>query len=247
MNLLQIRTKFVELTGRFDLVKDTVSYVDNGANFFIEAGQRFIDSKIDFPKSVARYQKDITAGKILLTFQNARAIREIWVTNSEGKNQLTKKTMTWLRNNYRGALSSLEKGQPLYYTPAIIGLSPQQKDLTAENYMDEFTYDVDDLMFGAHFGYNGVLFMPPADGTYTMTVIADFFSAIMTEDTETNYWSEMYPDLLVAAAMLALEKFYRNTEGVKDMNAVVMDALAGIDRDNAEQEIAGVNIMERSS
>ena len=40
MNLLQIRTKFVQLSGRYDLVVDAAGgdYSDNGADFFINAG-----------------------------------------------------------------------------------------------------------------------------------------------------------------------------------------------------------------
>lgn len=247
MNLLEIRTKFIDLTGRFDLVVDTTSYEDNGANFFIEAGQRFIDSKINFPKSLARYQKDIAVDSILLTLQYARSIKEVWVTNSDGKYKLEKKTLTWLRSNYADTLADIDTGRPLYYSPAILGLSPEQAALTSGDYTDEFTYDADDLMFGSHYGYNGVVFMPPADEIYTMTVIAEFLSIVLSLDADTNYWSIMFPDVLVAAAMLALEKFYRNTEGVKDMTAVVMDSLLGIDKDMVEQEISEVNIMERSS
>ena len=33
MNLLQLRTQFINDSGRFDLVVDTTDYVDNGANY----------------------------------------------------------------------------------------------------------------------------------------------------------------------------------------------------------------------
>jgi hypothetical protein len=45
MNLLQIRTKFRSVSGRYDLVNDNFS--DNGANFFIEEGRKWLDSKVD--------------------------------------------------------------------------------------------------------------------------------------------------------------------------------------------------------
>ena len=33
MNLLEIRTKWIDTSGRYDLVEDVTDYVDNGANF----------------------------------------------------------------------------------------------------------------------------------------------------------------------------------------------------------------------
>ena len=45
MNLLEIRTKFRSISGRYDLVNS--DYSDNGANFFIEEGRKWLDSKVD--------------------------------------------------------------------------------------------------------------------------------------------------------------------------------------------------------
>ena len=51
MNLLQIRQKFRTLSGRHDLVESDGS--DNGADFYINAGQRHLDRLDETQKSPA--------------------------------------------------------------------------------------------------------------------------------------------------------------------------------------------------
>jgi len=100
MTYKEIRTQFIKMTGRFDLVADVTDYVDNGANFFIQAGLRYLDRRMSHSKTVARYQKDIYAGEIVIPMQYCRVIREVWLSNADGKSRLTNKTNTWLRNEY---------------------------------------------------------------------------------------------------------------------------------------------------
>ena len=51
MNLLQIRTKFRDISGRFDLVNS--DYSDNGADFYINEGRKFLDRLGEVQKSWA--------------------------------------------------------------------------------------------------------------------------------------------------------------------------------------------------
>lgn len=245
MELLDIRTKFIEISGRFDLVVDTTDYADDGADFFIKAGQRYLDSKVNTHKSLARFQKDLTSGDYKLVFKHSRSIREVYASNADGKYELEKKTLTWLRNEYAEDFSEIDGNSPLYYAPAILGLSPEQDDLSDSTYTDEFTYDEEGIKFGDHYSYNGIIILPPVDETFTITVFGDFFSKPLTSDTDKNYWSVNYPDLLIYAAMYSLEKFYRNTEGMKDMMLAINDIMEGIDHDIVAQESSGINIMER--
>ena len=78
MNYSDIRKKFVELSGRYDLV-DSV-WNDNGADFFLNAGQMLLDDMITAPKSTARYLEKVTAGSYLVKTAGIKSVHEVWVT-----------------------------------------------------------------------------------------------------------------------------------------------------------------------
>lgn len=247
MNLLQVRTKFIDLTGRFDLVVDTTSYVDNGADFFIQAGQRYLDISQPIDKTMMRLQKDIAIGTHILNIQNLRFVKEVWLVNSDGeKSKLEKKDHAWIRNQYPDAIANITQDTPLYWCPIIIALAPEQKALKATDYTGEFTYDYEDIMFadeGSHWSYDGILVMPPTDEAIQVEVWGAFWSSL-SSDTDKSVWSVRYPELSVLAAIYSLEKFYRNTAGVRDAMVSMQDILRGIDYDMVDAEITDVSGMD---
>ncbi len=101
MNLLNIRTQWVERTGRFDLVVDTNDYVDNGANFFIQAGQRLLDSILPYRKDIGRHHETVNANQSSILIKHVRAIDSVYVTQSgEAREPLTRKTYSWMLEQY---------------------------------------------------------------------------------------------------------------------------------------------------
>lgn len=62
-------------------------------------------------------------------------------------------------------------------------------------------------------------------------IYGKFHSKALSSNTDTNYWSENYPNLLVMAALRNLEGFYRNTQGYNDYDRIVKDRLIEIDSD----------------
>jgi hypothetical protein len=79
MNLLELRTQFVKISGRYDLVVDTTDWVDNGADFYINAGQNFLDRLRDTPKAQNTIFTALDAGEWYVTFARCRSIREVWI------------------------------------------------------------------------------------------------------------------------------------------------------------------------
>ncbi len=79
MNLLAIRTKFVEVSGRFDLVVDRTDYADQGADFFIKAGQGYLQSIILGPKSEAQINRRLANGGNSVTFSDCQSIYNVWL------------------------------------------------------------------------------------------------------------------------------------------------------------------------
>jgi len=345
MNLLQIRTGFVQKSGYYELVVDTTDYADNGANFFIQAGQRFLDSVIPNRKSLGRYVVTIVENQSSVLLKKVRSIDSVYVKASGSeRSYLERKAYSWLIENYgddfgekakgvgtmadvpsnaeiltiddevytfkttvsstndvaigatvsatianlvtkvnanseiakayqltastflieyvlvgtagnaivftttagdlslngsgvlgstvAGRANEIGTGAPTYYSPIISNPHP---DLSVSNLTSE---DSHDLMFGYdRYAYDGILFMSPADASYTMTIFGAFFSQ-MVSDLDISYHSELYPELLIMAANLAREVFFRNTQGVQDWLGSMNLWLKGIDHDLVREEIA---------
>ena len=98
MNLLQVRTLFRRLSGKFDLVN--ADFSDNGADFFINEGSRFLDRLDENQKSWASAFRFIGVGRYSASIQHCRAIKEVWVATATARWQLTKMTLQDLISEY---------------------------------------------------------------------------------------------------------------------------------------------------
>lgn len=251
MTLLQIRQKFVELSGRYDLVSSATTFTpDNGANFFIQAGQRLLDNLHE--KQLAWYKKNLTVGQGVVDVKFCKAIKEVWIANSEGRTKLDKVDLGWLRENYGKPLASLDQGDPLYYAVGVNKLSPDQITLTAgagvSVYTGQFTYGFEDIIFADElsegYQHTSVLIAPPTDEVKTVEILGQFFSVTLSSDSQVNFWTEQYPELLLKAALYQLETFYRNTEGARDwFNAMDLD-LTGLDKNLVDEEVTDFDQRE---
>lgn len=246
MTLLELKTQLIKESGRTDLVVDTAAYVDNGIQHYIDSGQRYLDTHQFTPKSHGWYRLNIVSGAAFQEMQSVRAIKEVWMQNVDGRFQLIKRPLGWMRENYADQVSALDVGTPAYWAHVVSLVSTEQQGLTRANYTAQFTYDADDLLFSDENQYDreAVMWMPPADGAYTLQVLAEFFSKALSADADENFWTLVHPEILIMAAQRAIEVAYRNTEGVKDWNNAIFDSLVGIDSDLVKEEQAGVNQME---
>lgn len=212
MNLLSIRQKFIELSGRYDLATTTDdSYdTDNGADFFISAGMRFLDREFLIKKSKSTYFTSVRAGDFYVTFRDCMTIEEIWANDDSSRWRVKKYPEEDLRIVYTGLVSETDGGAPLFYHP--INLRAASGSEGYDDLGEFFSY----IEQGDVGSYNGVLFLPKVDGEYLIEVIGRFYTPEMTGNTDQNYWTNVAPDTLLKAALYQLEVFYRNTEGAKD-------------------------------
>lgn len=240
MEYHEIRQKFVEMSGRYDLVNAT--WEDNGADFFLNAGQRFLDRISTYGKGVAKNVQSIAAGTIIVKSVNLQAVKNVWAGNStDGLTKLTRYSLNELKEYYEKDLSTVTQGTPQYYAPVY--LRPYPDTQTSAGWAGY--YDISDMVLDdAHYTYNGVIIMPPPDETYYISIEGKFYSPALTATlalgvwTQTkSYWTEVHPDILLEAALFKLETFYRNTEGAKDWKAGLDEDLVGIDRDLVEESL----------
>ena len=242
MNLLQLRTQFVKRNGRYDLVDDTVAWNDNGANYYINAGQRYLDRFETIKKSQARNYQYVTADDYYVTFPYCRAVQGVYVMDSDAQKKLEKVDYDKLREYYAKPQSDLDTGEPTYYVPIGIRLSEEIDRMEA----GEITTVTDwaHVVVDPSYEYNAIMFYPPADASYTIEITGLFSSPELSSDTDTSYFAMVHPEILLMAANRQLEIDYRNTAGVKDWEAAIQSEVFGLGKDLVEEHIAEVNQME---
>jgi len=240
MNLLQIRTSFVKLSGRYDLVEDAVDFVDNGANFYINAGIHLLEKLANVPECRARLFFELAVDAYSLTFQHkCRFIKEVWANNSEERFELTKVPFNVFRTYFADTASDTESGTPYYYTLAELrALETTDRDDLA-TFIDK-TWDEDDT----NYNYRGILIAPPADKVHTIEIFGVFKQADLSADGDENFWVIEEADLVLQAALYKLETLSRGTENTKNWIDAIRISASEIDKDVVEEEIQGLSQME---
>ena len=236
MNLGELRSKFIAFSGRDDLVNSDDS--DNGANFFINAGQRFLDRRIDFKKSDGVYYKSVAVDSWYLKLENCRSIDSVWVNDDEDKWKLIKKDLDWIGANYTELISATTSSAPLYWAIAKLrGIVTSAKD----DQGDFFDYVIGE---SGRENVSGILFLPPTDEAITIAVHGKFYSPTLDSDGDSSYWTVEVPETLLMASLYRLELFYRNTEGAKDWLAGIELDLMDIDKDSVHEDNVNVSDLE---
>jgi len=239
MNLLQLRTRFREVSGRHDLVNEDGS--DNGADFFINEGSKFLDRMDENQKSWASAYKWIDVGHFTASFPYCRAIKEVWVATSTERWQLEKISLQNIISTYMTGLpSSRTNGTPLYYSPTLTRYIPED---AAAGALEAFSGFVDIPAGNVH-EYNMIILNVPTDTILSAEIKGLFYSKALEDDADLNYWSEAHPFLLIMAAMRQLEVVNRNVTGVKDWNTSIGYEMQQIGMDLVEELIAEVDVME---
>ena len=239
MNLLQLRTKLRELSGRFDLVNG--DYSDNGADFFIYEGQKHLDRLNETQKSWASCFRFVEPGFFAATFPYCRAIKEVWAASTTARWQLEKKNLQDLITGYMTSLpSERTNGTPLYYSPGITRYIPE--DATADTF-ESYIGWVDIPSGNAH-EYNSVLLNVPTDEKIVLDIKGLFYTAQLVYDADENYWSVAHPALLIMSAQRMMEVFNRNTQGVNDWDNAIREYNTQLGMDLVEELIAEVDQIE---
>jgi hypothetical protein len=241
MNLLQLRGKFREVSGRFDLVGVGPAYVDSGANFFINEGRKYLDRLDETQKSWAQYFVMLTVGQSSAVFPYCRAIKEVWVATSTERWQLEKKRLQDLIEGYlTGLPSSRTNGTPLYYAPCISRYVPENAAVGALPAFAGFV----EIPSGNAGHYNAILLDTPTDVALMIDIRGLFYSMELVADIDKNYWSEVHPMLLIMSAMRQIEIVNRNTQGVNDWSNAIAAELTQLGSDLVEELIAESSEME---
>jgi hypothetical protein len=217
-DLLEIRQQFIRLSGRYDLATTTADPfdTDNGANWFINAGVRWLDLQQEHLLSTQEFQLAMSSGDWEIDMQYLRAPLAVYYTDADSEtHRLKERSFDWIIANYP-ELGDTTVGTPRYWASFIATRAPTQ------------------VGSGLTVTQKRVVIMPPTNADITAKVYGRFHQLKLSDNDDTNFWTTEYPDVLVLAALMSLESFYRNTQGVSDYRNAILSILVGIDRDTAE-------------
>jgi len=232
MTLVEIRQKLIELSGRYELVVDTTDWADAGADFFIQAGQDYLDRLRKIPKADNSIFEELASGEWYLTFSRCRSIKEVWVNNTEGRSQLTKKDMSWLYREYSALISATDSGTPLYYCPAKMRSTEKTDQTSLGTFFNYAVADSEDI--------RGIMILGPPDESIVVEVKGLFYSDLLSIDADESYWTINWPSTLIKAALRELEIFNRNSEGVRDWTSAILSDVDGLTMDVVEEEVTDI-------
>ena len=238
MNLREVRKLFIEQSGRYDLWNEDGS--DNGADRFIQAGQKHLETLVHWDKMDA-VKNLFLNGASNFMLERVRVIKHVYarLTHFDRFVELIRVDLAQARNY---ALMNNENAFPLFYTP--IRMRGQIDNIETENFflnLEGYT----DVLDSQNFSSVGILLTPFISKTQRVQIEVHglFRSDILTVDTDTNYWTSEWPNVLLQAAMRELEISNRNTQGVRDWDAAITSALIQQDMDSVMDESYDVTCM----
>ena len=233
MNLKEVRQKFVDLSGRFDLVVDTDDYLDAGADFFIQAGSKLLDQLEDSGAEEGTVFVKIKVGQYYVFIPGLRVVEQVWSYDGQSRKQLTDTDRVGLREFFPSKVINNETGNPAQYYPGSFKIGNPDSPDGVTDYMVKLSSETDVP--------NGILF-PPTDRAMTLEINGKFFSHPLEKCGDENYWSVNYPLLLIWAALYNVEVTYRNTTGANDWLNAIENKLYSIACDAVDQ--AGINVKQ---
>jgi hypothetical protein len=248
MNLLQIRTQFAKISGRYDLVNPS-TFADAGADFYIQQGQRSLERRLNINPTVAKFYNDLTTGQYKVSISNCRAIQEVWILSSESRTEVKRLGdydlraihQQYVSNMYTSPLSTMETGRPSHYYLTNLRRTPEDNDgstdsSTISSYIDtSYPYDP---------ASTGIILFPRCDEAYGIEIKGIFYSPILSSDEDSNVWASNYPTLLIWSALRELEIMFRGSKTASSWESLIEGELVGIEKDAIEQEINSIDTLE---
>jgi hypothetical protein len=214
MNLAEIRKMFVKLSGRYDLVLPDGS--DDGADFFIREGQKFIDKLVEHESSGGLVELSFVVGDYSKAL-DARAVKSVFAVSSDGVRwPLEKVLFSDMNRLYSENAENITRSVPVYYSPI-----PARSTGPVSGSK-----------------YNGIMIFPPTDSDIVLEVFGKVHAGDLIDDSDNNFWTDNHPMVLVLSAMRYLEVTNRNREGVRDYETAITNELTLLEKDFVEQEIA---------
>ena len=260
MTLVLARQHLIELSGRYDLVVDTINWANAGADFFIQAGQKWLDRNAVVYQAKAKYYKTLALGAWYDLIPDCRAIQEVWISNQSGsKWKLTKRDygdilyevtiasgqatdplipLTIYQGNLLVDPAGIMSGAPINYAPIVLRTVPDANGVATIDQFGAVSYTS-----GNQYDADGIVFFPPVDTGHVLEVHGLFYQPKLVKDTDKNYWTEKEEFILVLAGCRAIEVSLRNQQGVADWESAIRSEVMGLELDLVDEESSETHSM----
>jgi len=236
MNFFQIKRMFRDLSGRYDLVDDDSQ---DTINDLINEASRTLDRKSEHQKTWGSHFEEAAINAFKVDMPYCRAVKEVWLTNAAlSRYQLEKMGLQEIIATYLSSMPT--SGSPEYYSPVVTREIPEGVDLSG--FAAYMTYLDTSIALG--YDYNAVVILPPTSEAVLVEVKGLYYSARMTDDSDTNFWSAVHPLTLLKATFHQLEVFNQNEGKTKQWRAALAEDLDGISKDLVEEIISEVSQIE---
>lgn len=238
--LSEVRLEFVKTSGRYDLLVDgdLTDNTDNGANRFVNLGQRYLDRRITPAANDRRLMAVLASGEYLFEVTGLRFIKHLFVKTSTTGVNITRYGMPIadFKASYPDNPSEWDSGQPCYWAHNVIGLAPSQAEETSETFASAGVQDYADITFGSAYDTEGLIFYPKADASYTLDLWGQFWSPTLSEDSDVSFWSTNYDRLLSLAACYEEARDAGRQDRVEYWLATMGEEISEIVNDEIERE-----------
>lgn len=216
MTLSEFRNFFVKMSGRYDLVKqDGEGYADAGADTLINMGVRMLDSMFTHNKSHGKVSVKLKPNQALYMVRSVLSIEDIQFSADSGT-----VTLDYIQEQEieeKLALDGGNTGCPKYYAIASV-------------VRDAFLDNAQSVFKQLHFKI-----CPVPDQVYSAQVYGRM-SIPLKNENDTNFWTLNYPETLISATMYHIERFHRNSQGMRDHMAAIRQDLRNLEHNLIESQ-----------
>jgi len=231
--LLEVRTDFINESGRHDLVVDATSgdYSDNGADVIINAGIKFLVLRYPHSRNNPVQRVTQAIGSHVIELPLLRSVEKVYYINTDGAKVAIGKVFD--PHELIAVLNITDNSAPTQWTHNIYNLSPGQESST-----DISAFDGTELLSTTEdFSAENILINPAPDVEMTIQVYGQFFSRTLSVDADKNVWTVQYPRLVVEAAQYRLEQTYKNETGMRTWERAIRTELLGVEQDRIDREL----------
>lgn len=242
MDLLGIRTQFIQWSGRYDLVSDHNTFADNGADNFIREGQKFLDERVNEYQIAMKDYREVDAGAWYVVVDEVREIHHVYVRTNNDRRALIRYDLVAMVEKYPNKISDYVWQLPEDYCFGVYrGFDQTTVRDTLGEYFD--TAINSSLPGGATYQLRTIGFMHPIDVPGLIEVWGMFNANRLEIDTSESYWTRRHPALLTWAALYILEVSMRNTQGANDWLRAINDKLLEFDKSYVQEDIVNKRMI----
>ena len=169
------------------------------------------------------------------------SVDTLFVSDAVGSYDLKKYYYTF--ENFKRAFGDLtsdwDTGPPCAWTIGRNTLSPDMEKLTGAEFDALALHGAGEVRATERWDQEQILWFPLLDQEYTLNLTGAFYSRTLRENEDSNFWTEVHPDLLALTTAYILEGRMRNRQGQAEWLQAIEDRIHLIEVAFVEREMVG--------